>query len=184
MERDREEIVGLIADIYEEYEISELGFDLSKFCDDAGIVLVPYSSYGDDIDILINYDEDGFNIINPESNSCEIYYNDFIFPEERIKFTIPHEIGHIMLGHNVTLGNETPEQKKEADLFANEFYCPFILLLHYGLITKSKLISTFGITAKYAEVLIDKIKRWVNYDYTKNEKRLLKVFLENKKNKK
>lgn len=181
---NREKIIGIIADLYEEYEISELGFSLKKFCDIADIILVPYSSYGERSSSLVSYDEDGFNIINPESNSCEIYYNDNIYPKERIKFTIPHEIGHIMLGHSISLGeNETPEQKKEADFFANEFYCPSILLLHFGITTIPKMISTFEITASYAEVLLDKLLRNLEYDYTKNEKRLLDVFLKNKKNK-
>lgn len=41
----REEIIDVVADLYEEYEISELGFSLKDYCSNAGILLIPYSSY-------------------------------------------------------------------------------------------------------------------------------------------
>lgn len=181
---NRNEIIGVVDDIYEEYEISELGFNLIDFCKKADIVLVPYSSFDDKMQTLVDVDEDGFNIINPSSNSCEIYYNDLIEPSQRIKFTLPHEIGHIMLGHNQTFASETEEQKKEADLFANEFYCPQILIIYYNLLTVSKLISTFGITSSYAVVLLEKIKQGMCYEYSRNEKRLLEIFIKNNNGKK
>lgn len=177
---DKEEIIGIIADLYEEYEISELGFDLKNFCDKAGIILVPYSSYYKQIYKLLLFDEDGFNIINKRSNACEIYYNDLIEPKQRIKFTIPHEIGHIMLGHNLKLKQETQAQNREANFFANEFYCPSILMFHFELTTISKMISTFGISAQYAEVLLDKLIIKVGKGFSNNEKRLLRIFINNK----
>ena len=182
--KDKERILDVIADLYEEHSISKLGFDLIDFCKKAEIVLVPYSSFEKKAERMVEFDEDGFNIINPLSKSCEIYYNDNIEPKQRLKFTIPHEIGHIMLGHNLILGNETDEQKREADFFANEFYCPRILLVKFGLLTKSRLISTFGITAVYAEVLLDKLQKNACYDYSASEKRLLSVFLKNQKTEK
>lgn len=180
----RDEIIGVIADLYEEYEISELGFDLIDFCKKAEIILVPYSAYGDKMKTFIDYDEDGFNIINRKSNSCEIYYNDYIEPKQRIKFTIPHEIGHIMLGHNQKDGNETTMQRRDANTFANEFYCPSILIVHFDLFTVQKMIAAFGISAQYAEVLLDKLVTKVEKDFSDNEKRLLNTFLNNKKIKK
>lgn len=182
--KDIEKILDIIADLYDEYNISELGFDLVEFCKKAEIVLVPYSSYENKTAELIRIDEDGFNFINPLSNSCEIYYNDCIEPKQRLKFTIPHEIGHIMLGHNQTIHNETEEQKRQADFFANEFYCPSILLLKFGILTVPKLISTFGITASYANVLLDKLVKKTYYDYSESEKRLLNNFLKNQKKEK
>ena len=181
---DQEIILEIIADLYEEYEISELGFDLIDFCKKAEIVLVPYSSYEDKKKAFIDYDEDGFNIINCLSNSCEIYYNDFIDPKQRIKFTIPHEIGHIMLGHNQKSGNETSTQRRDANFFANEFYCPSILIVHFELFTIPKMISAFGISAQYAGVLLDKLVTKVEKDFSDSEKRLLKIFLKNRSNKK
>ncbi len=179
----REEIIDIIADLYEDYEISELGFDLKEFCKKAGILLMPYSSYEEEVSYKLKcFDEDGFNFVNPESNYNEIYYNDEIKPKERIKFTVPHEIGHISLGHNLNIGtSETSKQKWEADIFANEFYCPQVLIIYFNLMTKSKLISTFSISAGYAQILLDKIKERKSLEFTSAEKRLLNVFLKNQK---
>lgn len=180
----KEEIIDVIADLYEEHKISKLGFNLKQYCNEAGILLIPYSSFGDKSKNLMDFDEDGFNIINPESNCCEIYYNDEISPRLRINFTVPHEIGHISLGHNLKLGSETSSQNKEANIFANEFYCPQVLIIYFNLLTKSKLMSTFNITSGYAETLLDKISQRRSMKFTPSEQRLLNIFLNNQKNKK
>ncbi len=181
----KEQIIDLIADLYEENEISELGFDLKQYCNKAGILLIPYSAFEERSKDLIKFDEDGFNMINSESNCCEIYYNDAIIPRFRIKFTIPHEIGHISIGHNLILGKcETPSQKREADIFANEFYCPQVLIIYFNLLTVSKLMSTFGITKGYAATLLEKISQRRTMSFSPAEQRLLKIFLNNQKNKK
>ena len=178
---NREDIIGIICDLYEELEISEFGFDLKDVCLKLGINLIPYSAYRNK-SLLINFDEDGFNFINPDNNKIEIYYNDFIEPKQRMYFTIPHELGHIVLNHNYEKGNETEEQHREANIFALEFYCPLALIEYYNLSTKSDLISTFGITSGYANVIIDKLKKRSKM-LSKNEKRLIKIFQDNKQKK-
>jgi len=181
---NREEILDVIVDLYDQFEISEFGFDLIKFIKKMEINLIPYSGFdiGNQMK-FIKYDEDGFNIINPKNNRIEIYYNDRIIPKRRIKFTLPHEIGHISLGHNCKLGNETSQQKREADLFANEFYCPQAFMIYYNLRTKSDLMSAFDITEGYAEILLDKFSQRKNKCLSGNEKRLIKVFEKNNKKK-
>ncbi len=175
---NKENIIGIVCNLYEELEISDLGFDLEIVCNKLEINLKPYSSFENKF-ILLRFDEDGFNCINPIKNSVEIYYNDEIYPHQRLKFTIPHEIGHIVLNHNLDLKSETNIQKKEADIFASEFYCPEALIIHYNLRTELDLMSTFGITLSYAKVLIDRVN-----NRTKNlsckEKRLVKIFEKNK----
>lgn len=178
---DREEIIGVICDLYDELEISELGFNLKEICKKLEINLIPYSSY-EKKDIFFQFDEDGFNIINSLSNKIEIYYNDEIEPFQRIYFTIPHEIGHIVLNHNTDCENETRKQNKEANIFALEFYCPLSLIIHNKLKTKSDLISTFGITSRYADVILDKLKKRPK-TLSLNEKRLVEIFEKNKLNK-
>lgn len=178
---NRENIIGVICDLYEELEIGELGFDLKDVCKKLEINLIPYSSF-ENKELLIGFDEDGFNIINPYNNKIEIYYNDLINPIQRIYFTIPHELGHITLNHNIKGGNETNKQYKEANIFALEFYCPLALIIHYNLKTKSDLISTFGITNSYANVILDKLNKR-SKTLSLNEKRLVSLFESNKLNK-
>ena len=59
------------------------------------------------------FEEDGFSCLNPNNNKPEIYYNDRISPSGRIKFTIPHELGHISLGHKYYLHKETATKKEK-----------------------------------------------------------------------
>ena len=176
---DREEIIGVICDLYEELEISRLGFSLKEVCNKLDINLIPYSSFKDE-SLLLKFDEDGFNCINPKNSKIGIYYNDKIKPRKRIKFTIPHEIGHIVLNYNIKGGKETDDQKKEADIFAQEFYCPSALIIHYYHYRMPNFMSIFGITQGYAEVLIDKIGNRYQ-GLSENEKRLIKIFEKNKK---
>lgn len=180
----REDILDVIADLYQEYEISEFGFDLIELIKKMEINIVPYSSFSKEKqNVLKNYDEDGFNVINPNNNKIEIYYNDFIKPKRRISFTLPHELGHICLGHNYRLGNETKLQKNDANLFANEFYCPQAFMINYNLITVSDLISTFNITDGYAKVLLEKLNKRRDKSLSYNEERLIKTFEYNKRKK-
>ncbi len=177
----RERILDVIVDIYQEYEIREFGFDLIKLIKKMEINLVSYSNFSKEKQaILKNYDEDGFNIINPNNNKIEIYYNDLIKPKGRLYFTLPHELGHICLGHNCRLGNETETQRSDANLFANEFYCSQAFMIYYNLRTVSDLISAFNITEGYAKVLLEKLSKRRDKRLSYNEKRLIKIFEYNK----
>ncbi len=175
----REEIIGIVADLYEENNISEFGFSLKKICLSMDINLLPYSSY-ENHQLLVKFDRDGFNWYNPLNRKFEIFYNDEIKPFQRVKFTILHELGHICLGHTLKMSDETFQQKHEADLFANEFYCPQAFIIHYNLLSVSDLISTFGITEGYAIILLEKIKKRKNLNLSKNELRLIEIFEKNK----
>lgn len=176
----KEEILDVICDIYEQEQISEFGFNLNKLCKRLEINLVPYSSFDDEVDKLVGFEKDGFSYLNPRNSKAEIYYNDKILPKGRIKFTIPHELGHICLGHKYYLNKETPKEKREANLFANELYCSQAFMIHYRLFTISDLISNFGITRGYAETLLDKLKKRNNRKLSINEKRLIEIFEKNR----
>lgn len=180
--RKREEIIDVIADVYEEQKINKFGIDSFSLCEKMGIKLVKYSEYSEKKHLLIKRDEDGFSNVDFIKNSIIIFYNDEIRPYRRLKFTIFHELGHIFLGHHQEgKDDETEEQKKEADIFANEFYCPQAFMIYYDIRTKKELMDVFKITEKYAEVLIDKLSKRKTMNLSKNEKRLIRVFENNKK---
>lgn len=176
---NKEELVDLIADLYEELEINEFGFDLEKAIRKLGVNLIPYSLYNNK-ELLIRYDKDGFTCVNPNNNKIEIFFNDEIRPKERIKFTLPHELGHICLGHNLITDIETCIEKRDADMFAREFYCPQAFIVYYGLRTISDLVSAFRISYAYANVLLMKIEKRLKKRLTKSERRLIKIFENNK----
>lgn len=175
-----EYLIHLVADLYEELNINEFGFDLEYTIKKLDINLIPYSVYEKNKEIFNKLDNDGFSLINPINSKIEIYYNDKIEPKERLKFTLAHELGHIILGHNLDSVNETDEIKKEADMFARIFYCSQAFMIKYKLITISDLISSFGITQGYAEVLLEKLGRRKNKKLSEAERRLIDVFEKNR----
>lgn len=180
---NKELMLGIICDLYEEIGIKEFGFDLEVAIKKLDINLIPYSSFESKKRLLLGFDEDGFNCVNPHTNKVEIYYNDEISPKERIKFTLPHELGHVCLGHNVGSDTETQEQNKEANEFAREFYCPQAFIMHYNLKTASDLVSAFGITYAYANILQEKLRMRCGRELSNEEKRLIEIFENNKKTK-
>ena len=177
---NKEEILDVICDIYEQERIDEFGFDSKKLCNSLEINLIPYTSFEDYFNQLVKFDEDGFSYLNSQNSKPEICYNDKINPVDRVKFTIPHELGHICLGHLCYLHKETLTEKREADIFANELYCPQAFMIHYKLLTVSDLISNFGITRGYAQILLEKLKKRRDKRLSINENRLIEIFEKNK----
>lgn len=173
-------LVNVVADLYEEIGIKEFGFDLEYVIKKLDINLIPYTAYEGNKDILIKFDQDGFSLINPNTSKIEIYYNDQIEPKARLKFTLSHELGHVVLGHNLNGVNETDTMKEQADMFAKIFYCPQAFIIKYKLLTISDLVSNFGITKSYADVLLQKFRRRKDKSLSQAERRLIDVFEKNK----
>ncbi len=65
-------------------------------------------------------------------------------------------------------------------MFANELYCPQAFMIHYKLFTISDLISNFGITFGYAQILLEKLEKRRDKKLSINEKRLIEIFEKNK----
>lgn len=157
------------------------GFNLEEICRKLGINLIPYSSYDNDkINLLKKFEEDGFSCLNYLNSKCEIYYNDDIKPKLRIKFTLSHELGHIVLGHIINKSRETHEEEQEANYFAREFYIPQAFLIYYKLDNVPDIMSNFNITHSYASLLLELLERRKDKTLREVEIKLIKIFEENK----
>ena len=99
--KPNDHIVDIVADIYEDHKIGSFGFDPIQLCNDMGYNVIPYSIFDNNMNglssILLKQDTDGFSWFNPNTCKGEIYYNDRIKTKQRIKYTIPHELGHLEL---------------------------------------------------------------------------------------
>src|SRR5699024_7167042 len=81
---------------------------------------------------------------------------------ERSRFDIAHELGHLVLHHNST-GGDNPQQEKEADAFASEFLIPQAALKAY-LPKLPNLPEIFAFKATYrvsALPTVLSLHRWV-----------------------
>ena len=81
-----------------------------------------------------------------------IFYNDEIESKERKRFTIAHEIGHIVLGHK----GYSEVNEKEADAFAAQLLLPHCILeelIKRGKnVTESYLTENFGLSKEAARI--------------------------------
>lgn len=95
--------------------------------------------------------EMGYTVFDMKNERWLIYYND-TKSITTVRFTIAHELGHIILRH--TEDNSITD--KEANCFARNLLCPVPVRKELGLKTIEDYCSAFGISVIMAEVVIDK----------------------------
>lgn len=93
--------------------------------------------------------EYGFTVADYSKDRFIIYYNDWK-DEKTLRFTIVHELGHIILKHKVD--NETTN--REANCFARNILCPVQIVKEYKLSTPHDYMECFGISEPMAEAAI------------------------------
>ncbi len=117
-----------------ECKICELPLNLAKVINHYGIYLIKYS----DSDYIRRHSsptEDGYSRLMDKKPV--IYYND-AKPIHRVRFTIAHEIGHILLGHlskGETLHRNTELdtqdfKEQQANIFARDILMPAVVIHH------------------------------------------------------
>ena len=115
-----------------ECEIVKLPVNLAEVVNHYGIYLIKYS----DSDYTSRHslpNDDGYSRL--VDNKPVIYYNDNK-PTHRIRFTIAHEIGHILLGHlsqGETLHRNTEQdtnniKEQQANVFARDLLMPAVVI--------------------------------------------------------
>lgn len=119
------------------------------------IKLIKYSSL-DPVDIATAKKTHpyGFSITGVATGSMQIYYNDLNQCLKRQRFTIAHELGHLMLGHVGILKTSRLEERC-ADCFARNILSPVDIIEEVDLPLKVSTISKyFGITASAAQMRV------------------------------
>lgn len=97
---------------------------------------------------------EGYNIVQIKNGTkkATILYNEDILSSERKRFTIAHELGHIVLGHN----EHSEKNEKEADTFASQLLLPHCILeqlVRYGKpVTEIYLKEKFGLSNEAAHI--------------------------------
>lgn len=89
--------------------------------------------------------EQGFTVADRPNNRYIIYYNDFK-DTTTTKFTLAHELGHIILGHT----NDNEIADKEANCFARNLLCPIQIIIGFQLETVSDYTNCFHISEPMA----------------------------------
>lgn len=136
--------------------------DPFELCARLGIKVVPYSNYeGNAFEALLKMSPNGFKVIWPVcpdgSSAPVIFYNDFqMF--ERIRFTLLHELGHILLGHK----QSSDLAEAEANFFAKYAIAPPSLVRVAKTCDYLELAEVFGLSRECAWNSWNYYQKWAH----------------------
>jgi Zn-dependent peptidase ImmA (M78 family)/RNA polymerase subunit RPABC4/transcription elongation factor Spt4 len=132
---------------------------------------------------------DGYSLYDENTGKYKIAYNDTVFPYERIRFTLMHEIGHIYLNHfkdfeqtRLCRGglndNDLDILDKEANYFASKVLAPEVILLRIRCEDPNSIRERCAISLKAAEYKATAVERYGNGSnfFSKLEQKVLALF--------
>ena len=156
-------------------KVKELPLDIQKICDDNHYLLIPIEEASKKSKIVKQkINQEAYTTIY--NNTYMIFYrSDSV--TERCRFSIAHEIGHIVLHHIDTL--TCKEYERQANMFASRILMP-MCVLHELHITNSKdieqLCRVSAQSAKYRFVRYQVLKRRNKFYISTLEQKVLKNF--------
>lgn len=102
-------------------------------------------------DMCVQYSEDAFR----DSELHIVAYNDQM-QTRRIRFSLAHELGHIVLQHT----KPTQAAEKEANFFASNLLAPRMAIHYAGCKNESDVAKVFEISHEAARYAFDDYRRW------------------------
>lgn len=152
----KDNVDKLILNTYDICGIFAFPFDCKMVLNKHGYKCKPYSTLNSKKkNICLNISNDACII------DKTIFYND-ASPDLRIRFTLMHELGHILLNHD----HSSPDQEDEADYFASCILAPRIMIHHLCLTSKYQKITAkdihdyFDISYEAANRALFDYKKW------------------------
>lgn len=157
-----------------DYNIKSLPVQMQKLCSDMGIDIFNYQSGSELIKILKlernAHDNDGFTI--KVNEKYIIFYDDTIKPHGRSRFTLAHELGHIVLGHiesnNISCRNRATMWNKgehsainkleaQANIFASRLLAPAFVLHELHIDTIDKMMTLTGLSRQASLIRLQRM---------------------------
>lgn len=171
-----DEIRSAVADLIEDWGINVYPFSIWSLLRKMCIATVPYSSLPNSIktSLVVEY-PDAFTVYPPDFNPrrTTIYYNDEIIDRERIRFTLAHELAHLVL---MNPDSHEEEYEHEADIFANYLLVPAPLIFEFSSINYSVVSVDFAVSYGCAMSACDRATKRRHYgpiERTEYEQRIL-----------
>lgn len=135
-------ILQKILDIYHACRVTSFPLDCFSILDALNITCIKYSS-------LTPLKKKNAALISDDAFTLSniIYYNDKAKPYNRIRFSLMHELGHIILNHA-----KAPSEKEEqqANFFASHLLAPRLVIHYSGCQSQSDVSQQFLISAEAA----------------------------------
>ena len=169
------EIERKVAELYEQQNIHSFPIDPFQIIKNLGYILVSFSQIDETMPFAFQDDEnDAFSFFSPQDNTYIIVYDDKK-PYERLRFTLMHELGHILLGHK----SESDLAKRMADYFAGYALAPIPLIHCFAGKEPNKIRDVFLVSHYCAEVCSNRYSNWLAYggiEFRGHEITLLSLF--------
>lgn len=134
-----DEIEKDVVEFLQDYGATRFPLDVFSICHTLGIIVIPYFVLDDEGTCAAQAaSNDAFTL--REGYKFVIAYNQDI-GAKRIRFSIAHELAHIVLDHF----EGTAEEESEANWFAAYMLAPLPLIIRYKINSTSKIIDTFDV---------------------------------------
>ncbi len=183
--KDRcKEIISVVIKTFKKYNIRNIPIDCFEIAIKMDIILKPYSSLTPDGKRkAMEISQDGFYMLTKEKVGIFTCMQKYIFynenrPEKRVRFTIMHEIGHVVLDH----AEASDLAESEANFFAKYALAPPPLVHEKKPEDYLELAESFDLSNECASYSFNYYKKWLMYggkNYRKEEIDLLNQFEEN-----
>lgn len=141
--------------------MNQLPVNLGNIADYYGIMITLYSktelTQVFQSDVLLG---DGFIVNNDGQKHIFININDKIKNRPRRRFTLAHELGHALMGHNTgaihyrnsELDNESNPNKLQANVFARDILMPATVLAALDIHTPEEIMRLCDVSRQSAEI--------------------------------
>ena len=143
-----------------EYGINTLPVHVSRLAKALQIKLIPYHKCPHVLQ------QTGFSAVSRGSDAFStrgangvwyVFFDMQVTPSTRIKFTLTHEIAHIILGHPLSGPTAAPFEfrkqnpiETEANVFASRLLAPACVLMELGVHTPEEIMQLCGLSYKAA----------------------------------
>lgn len=168
-----EEIKTIVIEMFKRHDIHNIPIDCYEITTKMGIVLKRYSQLTEEgLNAALAKSNDGFCLLRTEGlgpftyNQWYIFYNDTL-PPKRIRFTLMHEIAHVVLDHT----EESDLAEAEANFFAKYALAPPPLVNKVLPEDYIELGKAFNLSNQCARFAFDYYEKWLDNgdDYYKPE---------------
>ena len=162
LKRRNNEIEQTVLKLFSIVKVRKFPISCFDICRQLGIKLYPYTTLSEKKrKAALKESKDGFYMIvelSPNIFEYRIYYNDTM-PRERIRFTIMHELGHIMLDHK----EHSILAETEANYFAGYALAPPPIVAEIGIADFVELADRFDVSQECALYAMRRYTKWLQY---------------------
>lgn len=156
-----EEIAMTASEVLTDYGINSFPIDVFELAKRMKFKVCTYSEFKPtETIVLLNGSDEGMSCYGCDSKRFLIVYNDSKI-KTRIRFTIAHEIGHIVLGHKES--NE--ETESEANFFARQLLVPPCVLLFKHITDFLVISNMFDVSTEVALNAINAIENRISFKH-------------------